>query len=76
MKIPRGDEGTRRQTDIIVFELGMFGINEKGKLTGIGAHDDTVMALALANRATREFREKMVLLDDKIMGAGFDGIIQ
>jgi hypothetical protein len=54
----------------------MFGVNEKGKLTGIGAHDDTVMALALANRATREFCEKMVLLDDAIMGEGFDAIIQ
>jgi hypothetical protein len=41
--IPRGDEESRKITDIWIDEAIQFGYIE-GKLQGIGAHDDCVMA--------------------------------
>ena len=42
----------------------MFAINENGKFEGVGAHDDMVMSLALANAATYKTTDKFILLDD------------
>ena len=42
----------------------MFAITERGKFEGIGAHDDMVMSLALANAATYQSSETFILLDD------------
>ena len=44
----------------------MFAITDgdKGKFEGIGAHDDMVMSLALANAATHTMSETFILLDD------------
>ena len=36
----------------------------EGKFEGIGAHDDMVMSLALANAATHTMSETFILLDD------------
>jgi len=55
--IPRGNEDARHQMDILEDELSKFcvtttpGGNEK--FEGAGAHDDCVIALALANKATQ-----------------------
>ena len=48
----------------VVEELSMFAITERGKFEGIGAHDDMVMSLALANAATFQVSENFILLDD------------
>ena len=42
----------------------MFAITDKGKFEGVGAHDDLVMGLALANAATQTMAEQFVLIDD------------
>ena len=42
----------------------MFAITERVKFEGIGAHDDMVMSLALANAATYQANENFILLDD------------
>ena len=61
---PRGNEESRTVTDNIVEELSMFSITDNGKFEGVGAHDDLVMGLALANSATHDMLESIVLLDD------------
>jgi hypothetical protein len=62
--IPRGNEESRRVTDQIIEELSMFAITDRGKFEGVGAHDDLVMGLALANAATQHSSETFVLIDD------------
>jgi len=42
----------------------MFSITDTGKFEGVGAHDDLVMGLALANSATHDMLESFVLLED------------
>ena len=61
---PRGNDESRKVTDNIVEELSMFSITDNGKFEGVGAHDDLVMGLALANSATHDMLESIVLLDD------------
>ena len=61
---PRGSEESRRVTDSILEELSMFAITDPGRFEGVGAHDDLVMALALANAATQTASEAFILLDD------------
>jgi len=61
---PMGNEESRRVSGNIVDELSMFCITDRGKFEGVGAHDDLVMALALANAATHSLTEAFVLLDD------------
>ena len=61
---PRGNEESKRMTDLIIEELSMFSITDSGKFEGVGAHDDLVMGLALANAATQANVETFVLLDD------------
>lgn len=50
IRFARGDARSVELTDIIISELKSFGWLD-GKLQGIGSHDDTVMALWLAERA-------------------------
>lgn len=61
---PRGNDESRRVSDQIIEELSMFSITENGKFEGVGAHDDLVMGLALANAATQQTSESFILLDD------------
>ena len=64
MRFPFGDEGSRRLTNALVEELSMFSITQSGRFEGVGAHDDLVMSLALANAATQNPTQQFVLLDD------------
>ena len=64
MNFPYGDNASRRVTNLIIEELSMFSITAAGKFEGVGAHDDLVMGLALANSATHTLNESFVLLDD------------
>jgi len=61
---PRGNDESRKVTDNIIEELSMFSITENGKFEGVGAHDDLVMGLAIANSATHDMLESFILLDD------------
>jgi|TARA_R110001592_G_scaffold3545_3_gene20442 hypothetical protein len=62
--LPYGNEESRRVTSALIEELSMFAISERGKFEGVGAHDDMVMSLALANAATQRVNENFLLLDD------------
>ena len=68
--LPYGDNNSRRTTSALIEELSMFSITESGKFEGVGAHDDLVMALALANAASQVASEAFILLDDMEI---FDG---
>ena len=62
--MPYGDEASRTMTKMLIEELSMFSITEAGRFEGVGAHDDLVMSLALANSASSMMGENFVLLDD------------
>jgi len=64
MRFPYGDETSRRVTNLLIEELSMFSITHSGKFEGVGAHDDLVMSLALANAATHVMGQTFLLLDD------------
>jgi len=64
INFPYGNEESRRVTSALIEELSMFAITDNGKFEGIGAHDDMVMSLALANAATYQASEAFILLDD------------
>ena len=64
IQLPYANEESRRVTSTLIEELSMFAITDKGKFEGIGAHDDMVMSLALANAATHTMSETFILLDD------------
>ena len=64
ISFPYGNEESRRVSSVLIEEMSMFAITEKGKFEGIGAHDDMVMSLALANAATYQASETFILLDD------------
>ena len=64
IRLPYGDNNSRRLTSALIEELSMFSITESGKFEGVGAHDDLVMALALANAASQTPSEAFMLLDD------------
>jgi len=68
--LPYGDNNSKRTTSALIEELSMFSITDSGKFEGVGAHDDLVMALALANAATQGATEAFILLDDMEI---FDG---
>jgi len=62
--IPYKDDGaTHRLMDILLNELAMLTMLPNGKMTSLGRHDDTVIALALAVQATKEYRDNIVVLD-------------
>jgi len=60
---PRGNAESRSVTDNMIEELSMFTITDRGKFEGVGAHDDLVMGLALANSATHDMLESITLID-------------
>ena len=62
--LPKGNEESKRMTDLIVDELSMFSILDNGRFAGVGAHDDLVMGLALANSSPQHSGETFVLIDD------------
>ena len=64
INFPYGNEESRRVSSVLIEELSMFAITERGKFEGIGAHDDMVMSLALANAATYQSNDNFILLDD------------
>ena len=64
IKLPYGDNNSRKMTSMLIEELSMFSITDSGKFEGVGAHDDLVMALALANAASQTATEAFILLDD------------
>ena len=70
IRLPYGDNNSRTVTSALIEELSMFSITDSGKFEGVGAHDDLVMALALANAATQTPTEAFMLLDDMEI---FDG---
>ena len=57
-RLPRGDEASCTKTDILAHELNHFGW-EGATVKGKGAHDDTVMALWLADLAIRGKRRRL-----------------
>ncbi len=64
--IPYKDEGsTHRHMNTLLNELSMFTMLPNGKMASLGRHDDTVIALALAVQATKEYRDNVVVLDGK-----------
>ena len=68
MRLPWGDERSRDLISQLEHELIMFGMSKQGKLESIARHDDFAIALALANWGTTEFRERIIDLDDLMMG--------
>jgi len=64
IRLPYGNEESRRVSSALIEELSMFTITDRGKFEGVGAHDDMVMSLALANAATQTLSEKFIHLDD------------
>ena len=61
--LPMQNENSRAVTNMIVQELGAFGINAHGKIEGVGAHDDIVIGLALANYATKTYSDTFLDID-------------
>ena len=53
LRIPRADAKSRDVTDVLISEMQAFGWH-KGKLQGVGVHDDTVMSLWIATMAVRK----------------------
>lgn len=64
LNFPYGDNNSKAMTTALIEELSMFTITESGRFEGVGAHDDLVMGLALANAATQTASETFILLDD------------
>ena len=62
--LPYGDNNSIKMTNSLIEELSMFSITDSGRFEGVGAHDDLVMALALANAATHTLTDSFILLDD------------
>ena len=64
MIIPYKEEGaTHRHMNTLLNELSMFTMLPNGKMESLGRHDDTVIALALAVQATKEYKDNIVVLD-------------
>ena len=64
INLPYGDNNSRKMTSMLIEELSMFSITQSGRFEGVGAHDDLVMSLALANAATQAPSVNFILLDD------------
>tara|TARA_R100001463_G_scaffold129832_3_gene188870 strand:+ start:4374 stop:5810 length:1437 start_codon:yes stop_codon:yes gene_type:complete len=64
LHFPYGDNNSKKITNMLIEELSMFSITDSGRFEGVGAHDDLVMSLALANAATQSANETFILLDD------------
>ena len=72
IRLPYGDERSRKYTHELEMQLNRFGMQKNGRLESVGVHDDLAMSLALANWASKEFKGTVVLLDDYM--PGFDGM--
>ena len=72
--IPRADEWSREVTDVLISELTKFCVNVtpagNEQFKGMGSHDDCVMSLALANKATQILGSPFALTTFKGGGAG------
>ena len=68
IKLPYGDERSRKYTHELETQLNRFGMQKSGRLESVGVHDDLAMSLALANWASKEFKGTVVLLDDYMPG--------
>jgi len=68
IKLPYGDERSKKYTHQLETELNRFGMQKNGKLESVGTHDDLAMSLALANWASKEFKGSVMLLDDYMPG--------
>ena len=68
IKMPYGNEKSRKYTHEVETQLNRFGMQKSGRLESVGVHDDLAMSLALANWATKEFKGTVVLLDDYMPG--------
>ena len=55
LRFARGNAESIQKTDVLIAELGAFAWVD-GKLQGVGAHDDTVMATWIADQAVRASR--------------------
>ncbi len=62
---PMRNAESKNVTKSIIQEMSAFGINVNGKIEGVGAHDDIVIALALANYATKTFNDAFIDIDDE-----------
>ena len=83
---PYAVDASMRVSNAIIQELDAFGISSQGKIEGLGAHDDCVIALALAHYATKSFNDAFIDVDEdgifatslvssrKNMGGGIHGI--
>ena len=49
--------------DILINELSVFTMLPNGKMESLWKHDDTVIALALAVQATKEYKDSIAVLD-------------
>ena len=61
---PYADDAAKGVSNAIIQELEAFGISSAGKIEGLGAHDDCVIALALANHATKSFNDAFIDVDE------------
>ena len=76
IRLPYGNEESRRVSSALIEVLSMFTITDRGKFEGVGAHDDMVMSLALANAATQTLSEKFIhlgIFDDRPVVKPFRG---
>mgnify|MGYP003627190960 FL=1 len=61
---PYANDAAKAVSNAIIGELEAFGISSQGKIEGLGAHDDCVIALALANHATKSFNDAFLDVDE------------
>ena len=73
---PYGDDNSRSMSNAIIQELEAFGISSTGKIEGLGAHDDAVIGLALANQATKTFNDAFVEIDGEGLFGGTQDPLQ
>ena len=57
VRFPRGDQKSKDITDLICGELASMTFTDKGKLEGVGEHDDCAMSLWIAIRAAKYVRQ-------------------
>jgi len=76
--IPQGDEYSRKQMSLLEDELSKFCVTTtpagNEKFEGKGAHDDLVMSLALANKATQLCGVPFAVTGGNV-NSGFDALI-
>ncbi len=63
--LPYQSDEDKKVSNVIIQELEAFGIGNSGRIEGLGAHDDTVIGLALANYATKTFTDTFIEIEDE-----------